>query len=509
MRHLIFAFILLPISTFADTVVQNEVIRDIYIDNCSTQSGIKICYPQREDNIGELIQMYQNCEDQNFGVVTESVDCLDVRKRKIAERECAMLPEGSFLMDSCIDMEMELVSSEEAPALESEIIRCEGLYQEVLAQSFSDEFPGLNISFVTGVREPDFLHNVVYPKTIFGSSRDVLLLPERSNGAFCNEDGNIDLNEIQGQIQKAKEIMQTFYETDEFNTALEILEEPQGDLNILSITCPTLLENEETEVIGQHTLIESEKDDFVATPAQKEQPVERKKYDERSCMSSELIALIDYHQEQIAGTNNGVFSPYGMGYALGDGPKQFDYFPPIGNPIEHIISNACSALDGRLELTVNGGYVDGEKLPSSMVSTFQTGINLDAPDEARYFAEKLNDLAEGADVESLDGTQVYEAMIAQDAILKIKEAKQKAMRVAPDGYYLQQCGFPMEVYEVRKGYILSTDCTEEKVPNLDNFDMLPPPGMGPGEMYQDDEFEYEGDQYDDEYEDEYEDDTGI
>ena len=115
-----------------------------------------------------------------------------------------MMPENSFAKDSCIEMELQVITSEEAPAIDGELIRCEGLYQEVLAQSFSEEFPGLNISFVTGVSEPDFLHNVVYPRSITGSSRDVLLLPEHSNGAFCNDDGSIDINEIKNQIQKQR-----------------------------------------------------------------------------------------------------------------------------------------------------------------------------------------------------------------------------------------------------------------------------------------------------------------
>ena len=212
----------------------------------------------------------------------------------------------------------------------------------------------------------------------------------------------------------------------------------EGDLNILSITCPTGVEDEEVEVIGEHTLVKPLKREIVE-PLIKETEDAPPKVSSvsRECMSTDLINLLEFHKMRSVDFNKGLNGPYAQGYRLGEGPKQLGYFPPIGKPVELIISNACASLHGRLELTSSGGYIDGERIPNSSIIEPIAGINLDAPDEARYFADMINDLAQGTDVDSLDGTQVYEAMIAQDAITRIQRAKRDAMRVAPDGYYYQ------------------------------------------------------------------------
>ena len=136
--------------------------------------------------------------------------------------------------------------------LDQSLITCEADYQIYLQEVFKEEFSGLNIAFDSNTKDVEFIHKAVFPETIVGFSSDVILFPEHSNGAFCNEDNSLNLKKINRQIAKAKRMITDFYSYDSIKQAVKILDNPNGNLAIISITCPSGSKEESAKVIGYH-----------------------------------------------------------------------------------------------------------------------------------------------------------------------------------------------------------------------------------------------------------------
>ena len=457
-------------NSYAGQIIQNEEIHPIYVENCSSSEGFTICYPQRKENIAELIELHNSCEQKKE--VDDSVigDCLMAKRLAEVEKECAeTFKSGHPMSDVCIE---ETFKESKIPAIDKGIVKCEKKYQEYIRTHLSEEFPKLTVSFVTGVSRPDFIHKVKSPN-ILGAG-DVLLLPEHSNSAFCDEDFNISMTQMKEQIQEAKNIMRKFYRyelnshgesterLDEFKKAVKILDDPQGHLAIFSITCPNGVDGEEkVEVIGYHKEVVTKKP-VKEQSRTTQQPTKnfgltRQQIIDK-CLPKEMKEILAY-DKKMSETDKAPIGPI-MGFGeLGTGPKQIPYrsMGPSGIFEEKII-NSCLKGKGLFEHKNDGVYHNGKRIDFSAFLSNPYSV-----EEQNIYNEIVEEiLSEINDPEI--GKLEFEQIIGDHYMLEgMRKSREQADKIAEEGNYWSWCFAEMEYIEVSEGYLLDEKCEEISV----------------------------------------------
>ena len=368
-KQFLFGAILLASHTLANasSVIQNKTYSDLYLKNCSLKNSINICYPERENNPSEQISFAQNHN-------------LDIDSKDFCELSNPYDPEGfSICMETMKNPSESTFSSDD---LDQSLITCEADYQLYLQEVFKEDFAGLNIAFDSRTKDVEFIHKAIFPETIVGFSSDVILFPEHNNGAFCNEDNSLDIKKINQQVAKAKKMITDFYSYDSLKQAVKILDNPNGNLAIISMTCPAENAEVNAQVIGYHQL-----------PPKPKAPPKREKVEDKKvktqvisskCVSKDAEALISFHESN-SNKNKEVFArPTGSKTTI-------PYEAIILGNIRSSISSLCNELGDRIEITANGVYVDNKKVPTMSggpydMSTFDPN-NL--PRVARNFVSQL------------------------------------------------------------------------------------------------------------------------
>ena len=415
----------------------------------------------------------------------EKLCTLDIDPKEFCETAHPLDPESFTLCIEAMKNPSGITFPEES--LNQSLITCEADYQLYLQEVFKEDFAGLNIAFDSNVKDIEFIHKAVYPETLLGFSSDIILFPEHDNGAFCNEDESLDLQKINQQVAKAKKMITDFYSYDSIKEAIKILDNPNGYLAIISMTCPTEKEEVSAQVIGYHKLPSKPKTSSKQTEEAKAQATSTK------CVSKDAEALISHHENQLA-KNQGSTGLTMMSPGL---MKTIPYSPPVFGNIRKAISPLCSDLGDRIKITAKGVFIDDKKVPkmSGMPMDMTSFDPNKVPAIARRFVETINTSAEEGQ-ENIDGTYVLQLMGVQRDLLEISKAKRNSTRVASEGNYFAYCFNDSDWYEVQEGYVLDQFCNEERPPSLDQL-------KEEFSLYNEDMNELEED--DNDYEIEYED----
>ena len=193
-------------------VIKNTEFSDLYLYNCSSKNDVNICYPERENNPGEQIraaieqgidlEWTSICEEMHQGDLQDIALCVSTMRGESDFAACDILwPEMGEMNDHC--KMMAITSTSLSESIDEDLLRCELDYQEALISEFSGEFPGINISFVSESDEIELIHNASV-ESAYGYSNDILLLPEHENKAFCNEDAQFSVSDLEKRAEAAK-----------------------------------------------------------------------------------------------------------------------------------------------------------------------------------------------------------------------------------------------------------------------------------------------------------------
>jgi len=490
---LVFSFILFNLVSanfsFAK-VIQNTEFTDIYLYNCSKKENINICYPERESNPSDIVSQAEElgldiewrniCEEMPNSDVRDVALCLSIMKGESDIAACDILfPEIDFMNQNC--KVLAATSTSLSEKFDMDLIRCEVDYQAALRAHFSKEFPGLNIGFVKELNEIDFIHNASL-KSMVGYQNDILLLPEHKNNAFCNEDAKFSVKDIERQIKTAKNVIRKFYSEEGIKEVIEILERPDINIPIISVKCPGLTGKVEAKKIGFHK----------RKVPQKRKVEKTKTSNKSNCADSEVIDLFNFHNSKLKEAKSIDYNNVGLNHSV---LKRIPYTLSFMN-FNYIsqISQICSEIGEDVEITKNGVYVDGKKLPkmNMVLSDGKTDLSYNSK-LARKFKEDINKVREAEGRELFpDGTYLVDLMSVQMMIDMIIEAKAQSEKVAGPGKQFSLCHLDQSYMEIDESSFLGF-CTTDK-PNycvelkageyLDDDCQIQEAELVPGVLYQ-------------------------
>ena len=431
-------------------IIENSEYSDLYLYQCSSSSGINICYPEREVNPHEIIAQAREenldldptpiCEDMYHGNEQDVMLCVSMMRQESDIAHCDILFPDYNDEENQICRNLAVTHTSLSELIDTDLITCEADFQEAVRAHFTDDFPGLNISFSSGVSEVDYIHNASI-SSFTDFSNDILLLPEHENNAFCNEDGEFSLNDLDRRLEVAKDLIMQYHSDAGISDAVDVLNAPTRHVPIVSTTCPGLDGTYKAEKIGEHRDISPRVKQRTATPEEDE---DNSQIDEKNkCIESNATALFNYHDKQVAEFNssqqgNNFFSSPYQG-AITSIPYSVMGVPTgLGARVKML----CDEIGTGLQINNGGVFIDGKQVPK--LPTYEYGHNSEpgvVNDMARSFKEEIN-TSRVEDEEDLlpDGTYVLDLMEIQYYLSKIQKAKIDAERVAEPGNTFSSCG---------------------------------------------------------------------
>ncbi len=443
-------FFTLCINQSFGQIIENSEFSDLYLYQCSSSEGINICYPERESNPHDLIARSReqnldldptpNCEDLHPGDDQAISLCISIMRQESDFAQCDILyPDVSDEKNHiCRDLSTTYTSLSEQ--IDYDLITCEADFQDAIRAHFSEDFPGLNISFSSEVTEVDYIYNASL-NSFSDFSNDILLLPEHEDNAFCNEDGQYSLRDLDSRVEAAKDLIMQYHSDAGISEAVDIINAPGRHIPIVSTTCPGLDGTYRAEKIGEHRDVTPTVEQKVATSEEEE---DHSKIDEKNkCTDSSATALFMYHEKQVAEFNSSQKDNnlYGQPYQelITSIPYSALWVPTATSARVKML---CDEIGTGLEIKSSGVFIDGKRVPKLPTSEYGNnptpGV---ANDLARSFKDEINTLR-GEDKEDLlpDGTFILDLMEIQFYLASIQRAKVDAQRVAKPGNTFSHCG---------------------------------------------------------------------
>ena len=188
-------------------------------------------------------------------------------------------------------------------------------------------------------------------------SRDILLLPEHGNNAYCNEDSKISLEMIDKHIAQAKSLMRQRESYEGIKAVNKILDKPNEELAIISITCSG--KDAKAEKIGEHQVIKPRK------PVSPRKVEEKKVEEGYKCVDKDIESLLAYDKEM---SKSSPIGPVMGGYELGYGPKVYPY-TSTNMMLDQVVKLNCMKAKGKVLHKLDGLYIQGKKVDISHLST--------------------------------------------------------------------------------------------------------------------------------------------